>query len=289
MINVLTKRCRHPNCEKKATFGEPGKLGGKYAEFCAGHAEDGMADVNHVKRCAYPTCTKQPSFGAPGTKKAEFCAPHKPWMVDVCNRMCPHPGCGRQASYGAPDTRKVEFCSKHAKKGMIEVHAKRCRHLECRKCPSYGVSGTKKRDFCALHAEKGMIVIPPRTGLCLDPGCSKVASYGVAGSKKRELCAQHAKEKYGVVNLSAYLKNRKRDGIPTLAEPPKGEAGVGCRVKSEPHYQAQDLVTGPGEACSERGEVDKAAADSAVQPFMGFRGWRRELAGGADGLADLTV
>lgn len=43
MVNVVTKRCGHPDCNKKPSFGVGG--GKKTAELCAKHKQDGMVNV----------------------------------------------------------------------------------------------------------------------------------------------------------------------------------------------------------------------------------------------------
>ncbi|CBN77521.1 EsV-1-7 [Ectocarpus siliculosus] len=90
MVDVVNRRCRHPGCTKRPSFGQDGS---KKQEFCAQHAHQGMVDIVS-KRCARPGCMKQPRFGNEGSKKPEFCAQHAPQdMVDVLSKRCAHPGC----------------------------------------------------------------------------------------------------------------------------------------------------------------------------------------------------
>ncbi|CAN0032688.1 unnamed protein product [Ectocarpus fasciculatus] len=42
MINVRRKRCGHPGCTKRPSYGNPGS---KKAEFCTQHAQHDMVNV----------------------------------------------------------------------------------------------------------------------------------------------------------------------------------------------------------------------------------------------------
>ncbi len=61
MVDVRSKRCSHPNCSKRPSYG---MAGSKKADMCAEHALDGMVNVLHKKsRCGHPSCSKRPSYG----------------------------------------------------------------------------------------------------------------------------------------------------------------------------------------------------------------------------------
>ncbi|CAN0288654.1 unnamed protein product, partial [Ectocarpus sp. 13 AM-2016] len=72
MVDVRSKRCRHPGCTTRPSYGEHGS---KEPEFCAQHALQGMVNVCS-KRCGHPQCTKRASYGQAGTKKAGFSSLH---------------------------------------------------------------------------------------------------------------------------------------------------------------------------------------------------------------------
>lgn len=64
-MDVVAKRCGHPNCTKRPTYGVEGS---KRAELCVGHAEEGMKDVAN-RRCGFPSWLhKQPTCGVEGSK-----------------------------------------------------------------------------------------------------------------------------------------------------------------------------------------------------------------------------
>ena len=46
MVDVMSKRCAHPSCDKQPTYGV---AGGKVAEVCVGHAKEGMVDVTLLR------------------------------------------------------------------------------------------------------------------------------------------------------------------------------------------------------------------------------------------------
>ena len=137
----------HPRARRPRAKGVPGKAGSK-AEYCRGHAEDGMVDVRN-KRCAHGGCTKQPSFGKAGSK-AEYCRDHaEDWMVDVASKRCLHSGCTKWPSYGMAGS-KAEYCRDHAKHGMANVKYKRYAHRRCRTFATTVVGDGRK--LCAQHA-----------------------------------------------------------------------------------------------------------------------------------------
>ncbi len=74
VVDVINKRCAHPNCAKRPTFNTPDQTG--VGMFCQAHATYGMVDVKS-KRCAHPNCAKRPHFNTPDQKVGLFCAQHK--------------------------------------------------------------------------------------------------------------------------------------------------------------------------------------------------------------------
>lgn len=65
------------------------------AEFCSEQKNEGMEGiVNKRKKCAHPSCIKQPSHFMEGSKTAEFCGGHaQEGMVNVVGKICVHPSC----------------------------------------------------------------------------------------------------------------------------------------------------------------------------------------------------
>lgn len=73
MLNVRSKRCAHPGRTKQLSFGKAGST----AEYCSGHAEDGMVDAVNRNRCTHPGCTQRPSYGkGKAGGKPEYCSGH---------------------------------------------------------------------------------------------------------------------------------------------------------------------------------------------------------------------
>ncbi|CAN0057130.1 unnamed protein product, partial [Pylaiella littoralis] len=156
MVNVRSRKCAHRGCTKEPRFGVAGT---KTAEFCSGHAKDGMVNVCH-KKCTHRGCPKQPKFGVAGTKTAEFCSGHaEGGMVNVRSRKCAHRGCTKEPRFGVAGTKTAEFCSPHAEDGMVNVCSKKCAHRGCPKRPSFGVAGTKTAESCSGHAKDGMVYL----------------------------------------------------------------------------------------------------------------------------------
>ncbi|CAN0245188.1 unnamed protein product, partial [Pylaiella littoralis] len=98
--------------------------------------------------CHHVGCTNLPSYGVACTTTAEFCSGHaEDGMVDVHSKNCAHCGCTKQPRYGVAGTTTAEFCTGHAKDGMVDVHSKKCTHRGCTKRPKYGVAGAKTVEF----------------------------------------------------------------------------------------------------------------------------------------------
>ena len=56
MIDVVSKRCIEPNCEKQPTYNIKGTTKRLY---CFEHKKDGMIDVKNI-RCIEPNCDTLP-------------------------------------------------------------------------------------------------------------------------------------------------------------------------------------------------------------------------------------
>ncbi|CAN0439672.1 unnamed protein product, partial [Pylaiella littoralis] len=81
------------------------------------------------RECSHAGCTKQPSYGVAGTETAEFCSGHaNDGMVDVVTKKCTRLGCTKQPRYGMAGTKMAEFCSGQSKGGMVDVVTKKCTH-----------------------------------------------------------------------------------------------------------------------------------------------------------------
>lgn len=72
MIDIVNKRCGHPDCNTVALFGVDGTT---KPELCAEHAHDGMVSVIR-KCCKHQGCRKCASFGLEESRVKEFCGTH---------------------------------------------------------------------------------------------------------------------------------------------------------------------------------------------------------------------
>ncbi|CAN0552842.1 unnamed protein product, partial [Ectocarpus sp. 8 AP-2014] len=85
MAPIGGRRCSHPGCMTRPSFGTAGST---KREFCAQHAKQGMIDRHH-KRCGHPGCVTLPSYGKNGSTKREYCSQHaKQGMVDLVHKRC---------------------------------------------------------------------------------------------------------------------------------------------------------------------------------------------------------
>ncbi|CAN0032110.1 unnamed protein product [Pylaiella littoralis] len=280
MVDVLRKKCTHRGCTKRTYFGAAGS---KVAEFCSGHAKDGMVDVLR-KKCTHHGCTTVPSYGAVGSTVAEFCSGHaKDEMVDVRSKKCTHHGCTKRPSYGAVGSKVAEFCSGHAKDGMVDVRSKKCTHHGCTKGPSFGVAGTKMTEFCSGHAKDWMVnVRSNKKGTHCDS--TKKPSDGV-GCSTRTFCAQLPE---GVVRVSASKVtpgvHRSKSGARecggvgldggTVRRSGAGDGGCGCggagagaggKRKDRPPSSTQ-VATSAGRSEADSKRARQAPCQTSVTP-----------------------
>jgi hypothetical protein len=149
MVDVINKRCVHPECTKQPSFNTPDQ---KTGLFCKDHATDGMVNVKN-KRCAHPNCAKIPNFNTPDqTGVGRFCQAHATeGMVNVKSKRCAHPNCAKQPTFNAPDQKVGLFCSQHKEKGMISIMKKTCQSVTCRADAVYGKSEFHRAQYCHAH------------------------------------------------------------------------------------------------------------------------------------------
>eukprot|EP00903_Cladosiphon_okamuranus_P015335 g14165.t2 len=204
MVDVKRKRrTHHGGCSKVPSYG---RFGGK-AEYCRGHAEDGMADVKpwhaedgmdvkNKRGTHHGDCTKVPSYGKVGGK-SKYCGGHaEDGMVKVASKRCTYHGCTKVPSCGKVGG-KGKYCRYYVKGGMVDVRSKRCTHHGCTKTPTYSEAGGNA-EYCCGHAEDGMVDI--RSKRCTHQGCAKGLTYGKAGGKAG-YCRDHAED--GMVDIGA--------------------------------------------------------------------------------------
>ena len=161
MIDVRTKRCKHPTCKTKPTYGAAGT---RENIFCAKHAHDGMVDICNKKRCGHPSCNTRPMYGLEGTRQQIFLRKTRSHdgMMDTCSQRCGYSGCTTQPHYGWSERlKKTEFCGHYSHDGMEVIVNKRCGHPTCNKVASIGTDRAKKvQEFCVEHAKKAWFMSP---------------------------------------------------------------------------------------------------------------------------------
>ena len=62
MVDVKSRRCSEPLCDRYPAFNYPDET---LSKFCGVHRKEGMIDV-HNKRCQIDGCSTRPSFNFPG-------------------------------------------------------------------------------------------------------------------------------------------------------------------------------------------------------------------------------
>jgi hypothetical protein len=191
MVDVKSKRCEHPGCDKNTPCYD--NEGGK-GRFCKSHAEPGMVDVKN-KRCEHPDCDTRPSYDKEGGK-GRFCKKHaEPGMVDVKHKRCEHHGCETRSSYGHPG-HPPTVCAQHRKPGMLRRSNARCKHPKCKEPAIYGKDLEPRR--CETHKladDQNLVeqeckscnlpMVLDTTGLC--ENCNPTAFQSAALAKQREV------------------------------------------------------------------------------------------------------
>ena len=128
MVNVLDKKCMHPDCDKRPNYNLHNE---KTPLYCVTHKQDGMIDISH-KRCIQSDCDKISSYNNPGEKIALYCASHKlDGMIDIKNKRCIQPDCDKRPVYNKAGEKTALYCATHAKNGMIDI-----KHKTCILCPT---------------------------------------------------------------------------------------------------------------------------------------------------------
>ena len=69
MVDILSKRCIHPNCKKQPSYNLEDE---KVAKYCSEHKLENMVDIVS-KRCIHPTCNTRPIYNYQDEKVAKFC------------------------------------------------------------------------------------------------------------------------------------------------------------------------------------------------------------------------
>jgi hypothetical protein len=181
MIDVVSKRCQKPGCDKIPSYAETGKP----AVFCVDCKKDGMINVKN-KRCQKSGCIKQPSFAKHGDKLPAYCVDHmvRGEMINVIHKRCQKPGCPSRALFGYL-TFPAERCADHQDKEnpMVFRPTARCIIKGCREFATSGKAS--KRQHCSDHAQPGEVFFAKQ--LCIGPnktGCYEMAML----SPKSQLC-----------------------------------------------------------------------------------------------------
>ncbi|CAM9510067.1 unnamed protein product [Ectocarpus sp. 12 AP-2014] len=274
--------CRHQGCAERASFGvEGGRV--RAAEFCSGHAENGMVDfckktgghpgccMEHsscgmqgskncsrhgnpgmmvkfdVKRCGHPICTKWPSYGAEGCRMAGLCPQlTKDRMTYVVE------GRGQSPRQHTDDNETLPFSVSDSKTAEFCSHAQEANTANAgqlgRKRPACGVEGTPTIKLGASNSKAGTanVVASKRRKLCKHPGCNTKPLFGEAGTEETKFCWHHSKP--GMVNVTT-----KRCGHSGCGATPS--YGVeGCKVREFcPRHAKPGMVDVVARRCGNAG------------------------------------
>ena len=186
MIDIINKRCIHPDCNTQPNYNISGET---KALYCNEHKLSSMIDIRS-KRCIHPGCETRPNYNISGETKALYCNEHKlSGMTDVKNKRCMHPGCETQSAYNISGKTKPLYCSEHKLPGMINIVSKRCMYVGCETQPNYNISGETKPLYCNEHKLPEMVNVKKKR--CMHPGCETQPNYNISGETKALYCNEH--------------------------------------------------------------------------------------------------
>jgi hypothetical protein len=155
MINVISKKCQHNNCDKRPSFNIEGQ---KIPIYCIEHKLNNMINIIN-KKCAYENCKKTPSYNFRDQKLTKYCVIHKlVGMVDVKSIKCEHINCDIGACFNIFGE-KPKFCATHKLINMIDLTHKKCIYNNCSKISNFNFQGQKRGIYCSYHKKIGMVDI----------------------------------------------------------------------------------------------------------------------------------
>jgi len=128
MIDVKSKKCLNPDCNKIPYYNYSNETKGLY---CKVHMIDDMVDVKN-KKCISPDCDKHPVYNYSNETKPLYCKNHKLVdMINVKNKRCCNLDCNKQPLYNYSNETKPLYCKNHKLVDMIDVKNKRCCNPGC--------------------------------------------------------------------------------------------------------------------------------------------------------------
>lgn len=146
MVDVVSKRCGHSNCNLIASFAYKGER----PMFCSVHKDKHMVNI-FKKICQEENCDCIASYNVKGCKKAIYCREHRlSGMVNIRKNICEVHDCLTSSIFNFPGERGGRFCSKHKEEGMVNIYQKNCLALHCQTTGSKKYDGYCKRCFIYL-------------------------------------------------------------------------------------------------------------------------------------------
>lgn len=138
--DVVTKKCNHDSCKKRATHGINKPIS------CGEHAYPAYINLN-AKRCKFcdSVATHGLTYG-----NATVCRSHANNNErDTRHRECSHQGCHTKATF--TDDR----CSKHSKTKEVKQKSQLCQYCDTR--ASFAYQSEDRAIRCKTHKDEGMI------------------------------------------------------------------------------------------------------------------------------------
>uniref|UniRef100_A0A6C0JXT9 Uncharacterized protein n=1 Tax=viral metagenome TaxID=1070528 RepID=A0A6C0JXT9_9ZZZZ len=180
MTNLHSKKCIHPDCEKRASY--------NYYElaervYCKTHAKRGMVNVASL-RCQWGTCRKIACWSFEEEIPSR-CNRHKvDGMLQTRPTECEVELCDKPTSYGYLTDNYPRYCKEHSKEGMVNH-----RRLTCSK-PGCNLQGNLTNTMfpsCSLHSH----LYTFNASMCQVYGCGDIAEYTDLFETKR-VCKLHS-------------------------------------------------------------------------------------------------
>jgi hypothetical protein len=201
MVNVISKRCFHENCNKRPSFNFENEV----PIYCYDHKLDGMVNVANSK-CHHENCSVKPSFNYIDQNQGLYCSKHKlENMVNVVNNRCEFQDCNVKPGFNYEKENYGLYCNKHKLEGMVDVINRKCAYENCSVIPIFNYPEEIKGIYCNTHKLKDMINVVNEK--CHYDSCSIRPIYNYVNEKKGIYCNTHKLvDMVDVVNLNKICK-----------------------------------------------------------------------------------
>lgn len=116
-VNVVAKRCSHPDCHVNPRFNFEGSTRGLY---CSEHKLDGklLFTCPYAPMYLSALCLTPPFLASCHMQMSSW---FDAGMINVIDRRCQEANCPKFPSHNYPGSHKKLYCATHKKEGMVKI------------------------------------------------------------------------------------------------------------------------------------------------------------------------